>query len=140
MRLLAVALLAAMIPTVSADAAVNPRPFTIPAVREWKGGRGAFELPRKPRIVAPRRLNWMAHTLAGDLHGVVRRNGQADIALELGAVGHGREAYRLRIGRGVTVVANSSTGAFWGTRTLLQLARATRRMPRGDATDWPRYP
>src|SRR5436853_6008925 len=97
MRPIAVALLAAIIPVVGADAATNPRPFTIPAIRGWKGGHGTFELPRHPRVTAPRRLNWMAHTLASELHGTVARRGEIELAI--GSVGHDREAYRLHVGR-----------------------------------------
>jgi hexosaminidase len=133
--LVALALLA--LPT-SAGAA-NPRPFTIPAVREWKGAHGSLELPKHPRIAAPRRLSWIAHTLAGELNGTVARRGNVELAI--GSVGHGPEGYRLRVGRAVRITASTSTGVFWGTRTLLQLVRAhARRLPHGSASDWPRYP
>src|SRR5690348_6459796 len=138
MRPLIVALLAAGLPTAGAAAAVNPRPFTIPALREWKGGHGSFVMPKRPRIVAPRRLNGIARTLAGELHGSVARKG--DIELALAPTGHGREAYRLHVGRTIRITASTSTGVFWGTRTVLQLARSSRHIPRGSATDWPRYP
>jgi len=119
---------------------VNQRPFTIPALREWKGRHGSVKLPKQPRIGAPRQLNGIAHTLAGELHGVVVRKG-GDIRLALAPTGHGREAYRLAIGRTVRIAAGSSTGVFWGTRTLLQLVHAGRRkVAHGRASDWPRYP
>src|SRR5436853_5198434 len=93
--------------------AANPRPFTIPALREWKGGHGAFVLPKKPRVGAPRQLSGVAHTLAGELRGAVVRKG-GDIRLALAPTGHGGEAYRLAIGGTVRITAGSSTGVFWG--------------------------
>src|SRR5438128_1207694 len=108
MRPLLVALLAAITPAASAHAA---RPFTIPALRDWKGAHGSFELPKHPRIAAPRPLSGVAHTFAHELHGKVAAHG--GIHLVLGKTGHGREAYRLHVGRTIRISASTSTGVFW---------------------------
>lgn len=62
--------------------------------------------------------------------------------LELGAFNHrlGHEGYDLTISRAVTVSAHTPTGVFYGTRTLLQLLHQHRALPRGWASDSPRYP
>jgi hexosaminidase len=116
------------------------KPFTVPALREWKAAQGSYRLPRHPRIAAPRRLAAVARTLAGELHGrVVTRNGS--IRLTIGAARLPREGYRLSIGRSVRIAARTPAGVFWGTRTLLQLLHGHhRRLPSGHARDWPRYP
>jgi hexosaminidase len=132
-------LAAAMMLVVAASADAR-KPFTVPALREWKAAHGSYRLPPKPRIVAGPRLRGVARTLAHDLHGrVAKRHG--DVRLQLRAAGVPREGYRLRITRdGVRIAARTPTGAFWGTRTLLQLVRTHRRIPNGHARDWPRYP
>jgi hexosaminidase len=125
--------------TGSASASPHPRPFTIPALREWTGGHGTFALPKRPRIVAPRRLNRVARTLADDLRGSTAGRGEIHLALD-GSVPR-PEAYTLSVGKhGVRIAARTSTGVFWGTRTLLQLVHCSRRLPLGHARDWPRYP
>ena len=46
----------------------------------------------------------------------------------------------MRIGSVVTIAARTPAGVFYGTRTLLQLLHQHRALPRGSASDWPRYP
>src|SRR5437763_4398827 len=99
--------------------AANPRPFTIPAPREWKGASGSYVLPKEPRIVAPLRLSGVARTFAADIHGTTSRR-TGDIRLALVTTGPGGEGYTLSIARhGVRIAARTPTGVFWGTRTLL---------------------
>src|SRR4051812_529369 len=105
MRSAAVAFAVLALPT-SASAA-NPRPFTIPALRDWKGGRGAFTLPKDPTVAAPRRLSDVARTLAAELGGATGRRGA--IRLVLGSSPHGPESYRLSIGHTVTITASTPT-------------------------------
>ena len=50
------------------QAEVNPRPFTIPAIHEWKGGTGTLTLTPQSRILyADVRLRAVAEALARDL-------------------------------------------------------------------------
>ena len=119
-------------------AAKNPRPETVPAVRAWNGASGAFKLRDGARVVAPRPLRREAKLLARDL-GIetARTPRRGDIVLTLGRRG-GEEGYVLRIARRVTITAPSSTGVFYGGRTLVQLL-ADGSAPRGVARDRPRY-
>jgi hexosaminidase len=139
-------------------AARAERPVTVPALAQWRGADGVFELRRDARIVvrlADRAgLRREAALLAGDLSALVgrrvavaaRRGARArrgDVVLRgargrlLGA--HGEEAYALRIGGRLEILAAAPTGAFYGGRTLLQLVAAGDPTPRGRARDWPRY-
>jgi hexosaminidase len=52
----------------------------------------------------------------------------------------GSEGYRLVVGRTAKVAANAAAGAFYGTRTILQLLRQSPSLPAGSGSDWPRYP
>lgn len=136
--------------------AANPRPATVPALREWTGGAGTTTLRRGARVVVTRRRNTLrpeARLLAQDLRALTRRRWRTglrrrkrvrrgDIVLKLGSrdAGLGDEGYRLTIGRTVTIAARTRAGIFYGGRTLLQLLRSSRRLPRGRARDLPRYP
>ena len=139
-RILVVTALLSVTITAATPAASARPPFTVPALRHWKPAHGSYRLPQRPRIAAPRRLAGAARTLASELHGrAVRHRG--DIRLRLGATGLPKEGYRLSITKtGVRIAARTPIGAFWATRTLLQLSRAHSRLPRGTARDWPRYP
>ena len=132
-------------------------PNVVPALREWTSGEGAFELGPRSRIVVPvkdrRLLVPVAMTFATDLwtltgrklpvvssRGARARRGDVRLALGTGDAQLGREGYRLQVGRRVLIAANRAGGAFYGTRTFLQLLRQDRAVPAGTARDWPRYP
>jgi hexosaminidase len=150
----AAATLAATAAATATAATRNPRPATIPALRQWTGSRGNLELPRSPRIVvSSRRLLPIAGVLASDLRAlhpgrhvtlvVGGAQTAGDIRLRLGPADPqlGAEGYSFSIRDTVTISAPSGTGVFYGTRTLLQLLHAgTGVLPRGRARDWPRYP
>lgn len=146
---LACLLVAGLLAAPAGAGAANPRPETIPALRLWHGGTGSTRLSRASRIVVPPRwrvrLRPVANLLAQELRLRAVVGGRAhpgDIVLSLGAPHRrlGTEGYRLRIGRWVTITARTAGGAFYGTRTLLQLLHRSRRLERGSAEDWPRYP
>jgi hexosaminidase len=139
-----------------ADGMANPRPQTIPALREWTGGSGTFRLRRRPRIVVPRRyrrrLRSTARVFARDLarltgrrvrvvtrRGVRPRRGDIQLLLRARNPALGREGYRLRVGRSIGIRGRKAAGVFYGTRTVLQLLRQGPTIPRGRARDWPRY-
>ena len=65
-----------------------------------------------------------------------------DIELALGAPDRklGREGYRLEVGPVLRIEARTAAGAFYGTRSVVQLLRRKRSIPAGTARDWPRYP
>ncbi|HEV3127921.1 MAG TPA: beta-N-acetylhexosaminidase [Solirubrobacteraceae bacterium] len=139
----------ALIAAPAGASAADPRPQTIPALRIWSGGQGRTRLPRAVRIMVAsgsgKRLSPVARLLASELRGRVIRSGPAragDIVLSLGARDRrlGREGYALRIDRTVNITGRTPGGVFYGTRTLLQLLHQSRRLSRGRAEDWPRYP
>ena len=117
------------------------RPRTIPALREWTPAAGVFAVNGDSRIlVRSAALLTDAEVFAEDLrtllgHPVpvvsdaVGRRGRRRLPLALGETDPrvGREGYRLRIGSAVEITATSSAGAFYGTRTMLQLLHQRRR-------------
>ena len=129
--------------------------MTIPALREWSAGRGAFSLgPRSRIVVHPRHvaeLRSTADLLADELEEVIgrrlpvvgrRRSRAGDIGLCLGSPDRalGREGYVMNVGTRLRISARTGAGVFYGTRTLLQLLRQGPEVQAGTARDWPRYP
>lgn len=108
---------------------------------------GRAELPG-PARQSVRRLATQLRTEIGQVTGVTphisdaRRPAPGDIVLTLTGEGaQGAEGYRFDSRGPVRVEAASTHGLFYGTRTLLQLLRATaddhRQVPRATATDRP---
>jgi hexosaminidase len=131
---------------VSMAAPGHAKPLTIPALREWQPTPGGFELRRSSRVVvADPRLAPDAKLFARELKrsfvaGVAA--GPGDIELALGSRDRklGSEGYTLDVGAALRIEALTTTGAYHGTRTVLQLLRRGRTIPGGRARDWPRYP
>ncbi len=153
-RSTAAALLAGIASTVPfASPAAAARPPAIPALREWHAAPGAFTVRASSRIVLPLEGGPVAEarTFARDLElttghrppvlaGAAPRPG--DLVMTLGSRdrGLGREGYRLAVGPALRIEARGPAGAFYGTRTVLQLLARHARIPAGRARDVPRYP
>jgi hexosaminidase len=140
-----------------ASADLSLRPPTIPALRAWVPGEDGFELRPESRIVydpaSATALRSVAEVLAEDLqrHGYAlelvavaaqtRRAGDITLALGECDARVGSEGYRYTVADGhVLIRAREAAGAFYGTRTLLQLLVQGNAVPAGEALDWPRYP
>ncbi|MBD5346890.1 MAG: family 20 glycosylhydrolase [Bacteroides sp.] len=136
----------------SALDAANPKPFTVPEVREWKGADGSWSLESANAIVYTNAaLRPVAEQLAAgfrELGGrnlpVVekRRGDKGDITLSLkpDRKAKSKEAYAMDItDKGVTITSPSVDGIRWGGMTLLQLSEAGNEIPRGRISDFPSY-
>ncbi len=133
-------------------AATNPRPFTIPAIHEWKGGTGRMTITPQSRILyADARLKVAAEAFAADW---LSATGQqlSVCAGKKAAAGDilftyrqhkrlGAEGYTLVIDNSARVTATAQ-GALHAAQTLLQMAANSddRSLPCGTATDRPDYP
>lgn len=131
--------------------AANEKPFVIPELREWKGGKGEFALTPESRIVVDdESLTKIAEIFADDYNTMFNRkltvhSGKAakgDIVLKLKADKRiGDEGYNIDIADKVTVDAPQPTGVYWATRSLLQMFESSENsLPKGKITDWPDYP
>ena len=137
-----------------AAAQKNEKPFVIPELREWKGGNGVFTIGDATRIVYPKnnpQLEQVAKQFAADykeMFGkeIATAEGSAkkgDISLAIKKDKKlGEEGYQVVIGNKVQITAPTATGAFWATRTLLQMAEQNeaREFACGTIRDWPDYP
>ncbi|MFG2550312.1 family 20 glycosylhydrolase [Streptomyces sp. NPDC048581] len=125
-------------------------PVTVPALADWTAASGHYTYERAARIVADSATERrVADTLADDLrdagHGrvaVVRggaRPGDIVIDVQSSQASLGTEGYELRADQRLSVTAATETGAFYGTRTVLQLLAQGDRIPAGRTVDVPRY-
>ncbi|WP_328752207.1 family 20 glycosylhydrolase [Streptomyces sp. NBC_00285] len=143
-------LLLAPVPAVAREVAAPRPPVTVPALTQWTAEPGSYAYRPGARLVADapaeRRV---ADTLAGDLraagHGTVpvvrsgARAGDIVINVKPSRASLAAEGYELRAGRGLSITGATETGAFYGTRTLLQLLAQGDRIPAGHTVDVPRY-
>src|SRR5689334_8159923 len=107
-----------------AYAAGAPRPWTVPALRQWTPGTGTFTLGPTTRVVVPASesaaLGAVATRLANELavpFGLSTTAGPGEILLRRAPdAGLGTEGYQLSITGSITLTAPTVTGIFYGTR------------------------
>ncbi|MFI9833048.1 family 20 glycosylhydrolase [Streptomyces sp. NPDC051913] len=146
----ALALLLSPVPAVAGQRAAEPPPVTVPALTDWTPEPGTYAFGSGTRLVAdtPAEVR-VAGTLADDLraagHGSVpvvggtARGGDIVVDIQPARKSLGAEGYELRAGKRLSVTGATETGAFYGTRTLLQLLAQGDRVPAGRTVDVPRY-
>ena len=133
-------------------AEVNPKPFVIPELKEWKGGEGYFT-PANPRVACPDgdpELLRIAGQFAADYKAMFGK--ELKVFSGRGKAGDfifsyqndkklGKEGYTIRIADKVVVSAPQSQGVYWATRTLLQMAAQEKNqaLPKGSVRDCPDY-
>ena len=135
------------------EAAINPQPFVIPEIKEWKGATGNFTLTEKSRIVCTdknpelmRIANMFAEdyeTMFGIKPEITQGKGvSGDFILSIHADKKlGKEGYAIKITDRIQLSAPENIGIYWGTRTLLQIAEQTdnHSFPKGEIRDFPDY-
>ncbi|WOX19988.1 discoidin domain-containing protein [Streptomyces solicathayae] len=148
---------------VPANTEINARPTVVPALQQWKGGTGSFELRKHSRIVLAKKqadeLDDQGEQLAADIAQVTghqldvspRIPQDGDIVLSIdpslpdaaGGARYAEEGYTLTAtDRNVTITAPTEKGVYYGTRSLLQillLDDGRDSVPVGTAVDWPNY-
>ena len=135
-------------------AAVNPKPFVVPELKQWTGKDGNFTPGKDARIVCTSQnpeLLRIARMFADDYQQMFGQTlsvaqGKAtsgDFVLSLSADKKlGEEGYAIKITDRVAISAPTPTGLYWSPRTLLQLAEQNqeRSLPQGTIRDYPDYP
>ncbi len=128
---------------------VNPKPFVIPELKTWTGAEGQTALSGRI-VVKSAKLKAVANALASDyeqltggkLTVVTGAAKAGDIVISLSKDKKlGNEGYTLNIGNTVELAAATNQGAFWATRTLLQISeqRKDGTLPKGKTVDVPEY-
>jgi len=131
------------------------RPDTIPALREWNIGSGTYAFSSNSMIVLDAAYaSQLANTgqvLADDLKAMTGYTipvvaapagnaGDIFISPSSSDTALGAEGYSLAISDRVVINARDDAGAFYGTRTMLQLLKRSFTIATGTARDWPGYP
>ena len=135
----------------------NTAPAVIPSLREWQAGSGSFMIDSASRITIDpsytAQLQDTAHVFQNDLFAMTGNSlpvvttsspiiGDFFLTLKNSDRGIGSEGYLLKVGDSIVISANTSTGVFYGTRTILQILiqdSAKTHIVRGTARDYPRY-
>ncbi len=141
------------------------KPAVVPALQEWSGAVGssafvpdedfALIVPEASANVGEPTLQARVELFAKELSEIFGREikvlnqsrpGKKDICIALAQDEKmdnlGKEAYALiSKENGLRVVASDPLGAFWGTRTILQVFKQhNNTFPCGTAVDYPQYP
>ncbi|MGC4807677.1 discoidin domain-containing protein [Micromonospora sp. DT233] len=146
------ALAAALLAVPATPAAAVPGELqVIPALRQWTAGTGSYTFGTASRIVVDpahaAALTDDAATFAADLRDLTGRTvsvvtgtaATGDIRLTLGGT-QPAEGYTMTVGASISIQGSTDTGAFYGTRTVLQLLRQSGTVPAGTTTDAPAKP
>lgn len=140
----------------------NEKPAVVPALREWAGTKGTFTPNPASRIVIRtadagkgkptlrQRMNTFARDyqdVTGNQITVVEGEEAAagDIFVTLdtntGVSKLGDEGYRLSVKDRIVINASTPLGAFWATRSILQVFKTNKNsFPCGYVADYPQYP
>lgn len=140
-----------------AQQAVNPAPFVIPSLREWQGSTGTFVIREGASLVIDPayadELKPVANTFVDDLKKSKLKSrlmirvgtpakGDIYFTLKPADTSMGNEGYKLIIKDILTIDAARPIGAFWATRSLLQILKqdnAFKTIPKGTAIDHPQF-
>lgn len=128
---------------------INPKPFVVPELKTWSGAEGKTALSGRI-VVKNAKLKAVAAALAADYKEMFGKeltivNGATkggDVVLSLKKdKALGDEGYTMNVGSAVEITAATERGAFWATRTLLQIAEQHKdgNLPKGKTTDVPEY-
>ena len=131
-------------------AEVNEKPFVIPELQTWTGAEGALELSGTVCVSGyDKELMRVAKAFAADYETMFgkaltvkkgnAKAGDIQFVLKKKDAALGKEGYRLNIGKNAIVTAATPQGAFWATRTLLQLSEQNKALPKGETVDVPVY-
>ena len=132
--------------------AENDKPFVIPELRQWQGADGMMAVSPSTKVIyVNAELSYAAEAMAEDyglLFGKSMKTKNASKAPKgtiIMALTNdkelGDEGYSIEIGDCIAIQANTPTGAYWATRTLLQILEQYdgTHLPKGTIRDWPDY-
>ena len=145
---------AALFWTCVAFAEVNPKPFVVPELSSWTGAEGRVSPSGRIVVLSPSLME-VAEALKADYQtmfsrdmAVIKAKPKAKVMdgdIVLACVDKaelGDEGYVLNVDGAIHVEAATPQGAYWATRTILQISEqsASRSLPCGKAVDVPAYP
>ena len=136
------------------DEGENEKPTVIPELAEWHGASGDLAITESSRIVVAEDASEIASTAAQELqsdyadetgitleivNGGTPQAGDFYFTLDTESM-LGEEGYTMVIDDYVTIGAEEATGAYWSTRSILQILELyDNTMPKGETRDYPKY-
>lgn len=147
-------LLLLIVPILSfAQLQINEKPFVIPELKEWKGGKDFVNISKETTIFynpKHQELEEVAKTFAQDYKDMF--NVELSVVASKPKAGGiyftlsnnkkaGDEEYEIKIDKTVEVRAKTATGVYWATRTILQICEQQEgnKLPKGYIRDYPDY-
>ncbi len=136
------------------DASSNAKPAVIPELQEWHGTSGNFLASSASRIIVGNsKLSGVAEEFAKDyeditgsaiqvMNGAKADAKRGDFYLDLTTEDKGldKEGYAMEIADAVFVEAEQSVGAYYATRSILQILKQTNgSIPKGLVRDYPKF-
>ena len=119
------------------DESVNAKPEVLPELQQWVGAEGDFAVTDTSKIVVdPSAEEFMkaAEALAADYKDIMDKEilvvtgtdpQKGDFYFTKSNTGLEKETYYLKIDDAVTIEADQYTGAYWATRSILQILKQT---------------
>ena len=125
------------------SASAHEKPFVVPAVENWKAGKGELQWNQLTSIsYNDAILQGHARYLSGftgNIPATLGKGGSVNLQLCTDKK-LGNEGYLLTITpKGVTIKAQTEQGVLWGIQTLQQLHEQGKPLPCGTITDTPAY-
>ena len=142
------------IPGKHKEAGVNAKPTVVPELAEWYGGETEGNVTISGKIVVDPNagdLKAAADALATDYEAELGKKmtvatgsnpaaGDIYFTLDKSDNGLGEEGYVMESDSYVKVTAAHQTGAYWATRSILQIAELNEgKLPKGTTRDYPKY-
>ena len=137
------------------EAGANEKPAVIPELQEWHGGKGIYAAPASAKIIITgQELMNVANEFKADYEEITgleiseikigtkaeAKPGDFCFALSSDNNGLGKEGYTMEIDDAVFAEAEEATGAYWSTRTILQILKQTNgSIPKGLVRDYPKF-
>ncbi|NOU90522.1 family 20 glycosylhydrolase [Paenibacillus sp. LMG 31460] len=135
---------------------LNKEPKVIPSLREWYGRSGYYNLTSTSRIVVNPAYKEALQKSAEQTKDDLKDIGNIDLEIFYGAPQSGdiylsiddtltwlgKEGYLFDVNDYVSITSAEVTGAFFGTRSALQILKQDEdhiRIPKGTARDYPKY-
>ena len=143
-----------IIPGKHKEAGVNAKPTVVPELAEWYGGETEGNVTISGKIVVDPNagdLKAAADALATDYEAELGKKmtvatgsnpaaGDIYFTLDKSDNGLGEEGYVMESDSYVKVTAAHQTGAYWATRSIIQIAELNEgKLPKGTTRDYPKY-
>lgn len=141
-----------LVTPVAQASAAEQVPVTLPALNQWTTAPGSYTFGSQSQVVVDKTdtaLTGDATTFASDLADEMGRtvsvtsrqpaSGDVVLSVDPSRSDLGDEGYAMTVDDTISITGRTSTGAFYGTRTVLQLLKQSASIPAGSTIDVPKY-